>query len=77
MKKNKCFGYAYIYDHIWKEKKRVGYIKSLSQEHGIISVDSVEKYSIGDLLVIIPIHSCLTVDKMGSFFINEKKVLIM
>ena len=76
-KKNKCFGYAYIYDHIWKEKKRVGYIKSLSQEHGIISVDSVEKYSIGDLLVIIPIHSCLTVDKMGSFFINEKKVLIM
>ena len=64
-------------DGVGKEKKRVGYIKSLSQEHGIISVDNVEKYRIGDLLVIIPVHSCLTVDKMRSFFVDQEKFSIM
>jgi D-serine deaminase-like pyridoxal phosphate-dependent protein len=75
--KNKSFGYAYKYEDIWKERKKAGFIKSLSQEHGIISVNNVENYRVGDLLAIIPIHSCLTVDKMGSFFVDQEKLSIM
>lgn len=75
--KNKCFGYAYRFEDLWKERQKAGYIKSLSQEHGIISVDNIENYKVGDLLVIIPVHSCLTVDKMRSFFVDQEKFSIM
>ncbi len=42
------------------------YIKSLSQEHGIVhcSESFFEDVSIGDLIGIIPIHSCLTANLM-------------
>ena len=45
------------------------YVKSLSQEHGIISVpnDDIDKYEIGDYLLILPIHSCLTGNLMKSY----------
>ncbi len=35
------------------------YVKSLSQEHGIISVpkNDMYKYKIGDYLMILPVHS--------------------
>lgn len=38
------------------------FILSLSQEHGIVQCteDSFDKFEIGDLMVFIPIHSCLT-----------------
>ena len=49
------------------------YIKSLSQEHGIIQCDeaSFQQFTIGDLMVIIPIHSCLTANLM------KEKVLFL
>ncbi len=74
---NKCFGYAYKFEDLWNVKHKVGYIKSLSQEHGIISVNNVENFNVGDLLAIVPVHSCLTVDKMGSIFVNKEKFSIM
>jgi D-serine deaminase-like pyridoxal phosphate-dependent protein len=42
------------------------YIKSLSQEHGIVSVPSsqVGSYHIGDCLYILPVHSCMTANLM-------------
>lgn len=42
------------------------YIKNLSQEHGIISVPDVEiaKYKIGDYILALPVHSCMTADLM-------------
>ena len=45
------------------------YVKSLSQEHGIISVpnDEIDKYEIGDYLMILPIHSCMTGNLMKSY----------
>ncbi len=38
------------------------YVKNLSQEHGIVSVPGAEisKYKIGDYLLILPVHSCMT-----------------
>jgi len=45
------------------------YINSLSQEHGIISVPNgkIDKYIIGDYLMILPVHSCMTANLMKSY----------
>ncbi len=45
------------------------YVKSLSQEHGIVSVPKTEisNYKIGDILLILPIHSCMTANLMKSY----------
>ncbi len=72
-----CYGYVYNYENLWNEKNRVGIVKSLSQEHGIVKVENTQNIRIGDLVSIIPVHSCLTVDKMQDFFIEENKYSIM
>lgn len=45
------------------------YVKNLSQEHGIISVpnDEIDKYKIGDYLMILPVHVCMTGNLMKSY----------
>lgn len=45
------------------------FLKSVSQEHGIVSCtpEYMEQVKIGDLIPVIPIHSCLTADVMGSY----------
>ena len=42
------------------------YVKSISQEHGIISIpkDDILNYKIGDIVYIIPVHSCMTANLM-------------
>lgn len=47
------------------------FVKSLSQEHGIIHASSDEIYKIkpGDLLGILPVHSCLTADAMDCYYL--------
>lgn len=47
------------------------YLTSLSQEHGIISNDKVLDFNpeIGDELMVIPVHSCLTAD-LQNFYIQ-------
>ena len=42
------------------------YVKSLSQEHGVVYMDEIDltKFKIGDHLAIIPVHSCLAMDAM-------------
>lgn len=45
------------------------YVKSISQEHGIVSCTDkfFDTVKVGDLLPILPVHSCLTADLMGSY----------
>ena len=45
------------------------YVKSLSQEHGIISAlkDEIDKCKIGDYLMVLPVHSCMTGNLMKSY----------
>jgi D-serine deaminase-like pyridoxal phosphate-dependent protein len=40
------------------------YVVSLSQEHGIVAADDtmIAKLKMGDLVEVVPIHSCLTAD---------------
>ena len=51
------------------------YVKSVSQEHGIISASNefIAKTKIGDVLCILPIHSCLTANLMKNYLTLEGK----
>lgn len=52
----------------WHERDNQVYITSLSQEHGIINYpETAEKLSPGDLIGVIPVHSCLTADCMRGY----------
>lgn len=44
-------------------------VKGLSQEHGVVYIpgDEFDKVNIGDLLFIIPAHSCLTVQVLRKY----------
>lgn len=44
-------------------------VVSLSQEHGVVkaSPEQFEKYNIGDLMGVLPIHSCLTANLMQGY----------
>ena len=49
------------------------YVKSISQEHGIISSSSEEMSTIhvGDVVAILPVHSCMAVDCMTEIYTNQ------
>ncbi|MCB0495535.1 MAG: alanine racemase [Cyclobacteriaceae bacterium] len=51
------------------------YLKSLSQEHGVISAskDFFERVQVGDIVSIIPVHSCMMVDCMQHAITSEGK----
>ncbi len=53
----------------WKFLSDPSYVKSISQEHGIIAASDelLENVAIGDLIGILPIHSCMTADCMKSY----------
>lgn len=53
----------------WDDKKIIGYIRSLSQEHGVVVMpDGVpEEIKPGSLVCVLPAHSCLTVQAMGKY----------
>lgn len=46
------------------------YVKSLSQEHGVISTPSkfVQNCQIGDTLLILPVHSCMTANLFSKYY---------
>lgn len=53
----------------WSEPLEGCRVDRLSQEHGTISLapDHYETFSPGDLVGILPVHSCLTADLMGGY----------
>jgi len=53
----------------WGDLIPGAYVKSISQEHGIISVmpEDLENYQIGDYVLILPVHSCMTADLMRGY----------
>jgi D-serine deaminase-like pyridoxal phosphate-dependent protein len=67
-KNNKNFGsIVRLYEKSWSESIPGAYVKSISQEHGLISMNSetISSFQIGDLLGILPVHSCLSADLLG------------
>ncbi len=68
---------VYLHEHGWNIPQNVSFLKSISQEHGIIqaSEELLSTTQVGDLLGILPIHSCMTADCMGEYMtLNGKKV---
>ncbi|NHK31026.1 MAG: alanine racemase [Asgard group archaeon] len=61
----------------WSEKIPNTFIKSISQEHGIIqaSNDFIDKTKIGDFLYILPIHSCLTANLHKKYVTLDNELL--
>jgi D-serine deaminase-like pyridoxal phosphate-dependent protein len=49
----------------WSEIEQNSYHRMISQEHGVISCDQqfFDSVNIGDIIGILPIHACLTIDK--------------
>jgi D-serine deaminase-like pyridoxal phosphate-dependent protein len=58
----------------WGEPISGMYLKSLSQEHGVVSVPEslIREYKIGDLLYILPVHSCMTANEMKGYYSNAE-----
>src|SRR5690606_2017779 len=48
-------------------------VVSLSQEHGTLRASKAlfDRYTIGDLVGILPVHSCLTADLMKGFTLHD------
>ena len=53
----------------WENEIPNMYVKNLSQEHGIVHTPDAEisKYKIGDYLLILPVHSCMTANLMNNY----------
>ncbi|MEN8250244.1 MAG: alanine racemase [Bacteroidota bacterium] len=53
----------------WSEYIPGSYVKSLSQEHGIIHLndEAYESFNVGDTIGILPVHSCMTADSMREY----------
>jgi D-serine deaminase-like pyridoxal phosphate-dependent protein len=70
-KGHKCFGrIVQLHDSEWSSPLPDATVISLSQEHGIIKVteEYFDNFQIGDLLGILPVHSCLTAAAMGEYY---------
>lgn len=53
----------------WQLPNGQNYVSALSQEHGTLTVqpEIFERYEVGDLLLVLPIHSCMTANAMKEF----------
>ena len=53
------------------------YVSSISQEHGIIKTpdEHFDKFRVGDVIGILPVHACLTANLMGRYFTFENEVI--
>ena len=49
------------------------YVKSLSQEHGTVAVpeELMDQYRIGDIIYVLPVHSCMTGNSMREYLTME------
>ena len=53
----------------WVFDGRGNYVRALSQEHGVVCLEKkhLDDLKVGDLLFILPAHSCLAVDALGEY----------
>ena len=58
-----------LHDQGWEAPEEGCYLKSVSQEHGLVklSPEWMNSIQIGDWLGILPVHSCLTANLMQSY----------
>ena len=61
----------------WHDTGNENYLSGISQEHGIVKLNKqmMEEVAVGDLIGILPIHSCLTASTMKSFLTLDGKTI--
>ncbi|MHB8135877.1 MAG: alanine racemase [Anaerolineaceae bacterium] len=66
-----------IMDNGWDANHSVGYLKSVSQEHGVIRFyeNEIDNFHVGDIICILPAHSCLTVHAMRDYINLDGKII--
>ncbi len=77
---HRIFGWIVRFiDGKWGTPVAGAYVKAISQEHGTITWegDSLQEVKPGDLLGILPIHSCLTADLMQEYLTLDGEVIRM
>lgn len=75
--RGQAFGLVTLPNHNGWENKIYGYVKSLSQEHGVLVFppgipDSVR---VGSLVCVLPSHSCLTVQAMQKYMNLDGEII--
>jgi D-serine deaminase-like pyridoxal phosphate-dependent protein len=74
------FGRIALLDgHDWTPVFPASYVRGLSQEHGVVQAgdELFEQVDIGDLLLVIPVHSCLTANLLRRYVTLEGNVIEM
>ncbi len=72
------YGYVVkILDKEWSHPVPGAYLAQISQEHGIIRAprEFIEDIKIGDVLGVIPVHSCLTANLMKGYLTLEGEAI--
>lgn len=72
------FGLAvYLTEHGWVFPVDEVWLRSVSQEHGILSAppEFYKNVNIGDLVGIIPVHSCMTADLLRVYHTTEGRMI--
>jgi D-serine deaminase-like pyridoxal phosphate-dependent protein len=76
-----AYGLVTLPDRIgWSDQKVFGYVRLLSQEHGVIVFPEgiPEHIKSGSLVCVLPAHSCLTVQEMRTFTnLDGEKIFTM
>ena len=76
----KCYGQVALpAGRGWGPLQEAVYVTAVSQEHGIITAPAafIEQLHIGDLLMIVPVHSCLTADVMKRYLSLDGELIAM
>ncbi|MFD1315836.1 alanine racemase [Namhaeicola litoreus] len=57
----------------WGDEIDGMFVKSLSQEHGIVYCPEriIDDFNVGDLIYVLPIHSCMTIDLMKKYLTTK------
>ncbi|MBR8537752.1 alanine racemase [Carboxylicivirga sediminis] len=68
-----------LMENKWLVNQPLGYVAKLSQEHGIIKMpqQAFDKVKIGDMLAVLPVHSCLTANLMKAYQSTDGSVISM
>ena len=66
-------------NHGWNKLIANTYVRAISQEHGIVKVpqSDLQNYKVGDTLLVLPVHSCMTADLMKCYKTLEGKDITM
>ncbi|MFX0181536.1 MAG: alanine racemase [Candidatus Hodarchaeota archaeon] len=75
---SRCFGKIVLpTNNGWSKPVFNAYVSSISQEHGIIKANKefISKINIGDILMILPVHSCLTANLYKNYHSLDGRII--